>query len=151
MTHQASQVPVTRILFACVGNSCRSQMAEAFCRELGYDVECASAGSNPARAVAPSAIAAMKEVGIDISSARPKGFKDLADRRFDYLVTMGCEVVCPSLPGAEEVKWEIPDPHGKDLDECRRVRDTIRRQVHALLDSLDRLEHRPCDNHQPLA
>ncbi len=140
-----------RILFACVGNSCRSQMAEAFCRELGRDVECASAGTHPEKAVAPEAVAVMKEVGIDISQARPKGFKDLPDRRFDYLVTMGCEVVCPFLPGAKEVKWDIPDPHGKGTEEYRRVRDIIRTQVCDLLDSFKLLQHSPRDNHQPLA
>ena len=142
---------MTRILFACVGNSCRSQMAEGYCRELGKNVVCASAGSRPASAVAPLAVAVMQEVGIDISAAWPKGFKDLTDRRFDYLVTMGCEVVCPFLPGAKEVKWEIPDPHGKDIDEYRRVRDIIRREVSGLLASLDLLKHRPHNNHQPLA
>jgi len=142
---------MTRILFACVGNSCRSQMAEGFCRELGKDVDCTSAGSNPARTVAPNAVEAMRESGVDISAARPRGFKDLPDRRFDYLVTMGCEVVCPFLPGAQDVRWEIPDPHGKNIAEYCRVRDIIRREVHALLASLDLLKHRPSDNHQPLA
>ncbi|MFO7650540.1 MAG: arsenate reductase ArsC [bacterium] len=141
---------MTRILFACVGNSCRSQMAEAFCRDLGRDVECASAGSKPAAVVQPDTIAAMAEVGIDISAARPKGFKSLPDLKYDYLVTMGCEVVCPFLPGAKEVKWEIPDPYGKGIDEYRRVRDITRKQVRDLLESLDRLDHKPRDNHQPL-
>lgn len=127
---------MTRILFACVGNSARSQMAEAFCRELGRDVECASAGSSPAAQVDPSAVAAMKEVGVDISSARPKGFKDLPDLKYGYLVTMGCEVVCPFLPGAREVKWDIPDPHGKPLDEFRRVRDIIKTEALKLLTDL---------------
>ena len=117
---------MTRILFACVGNSARSQMAEAFCRELGRDVECASAGSSPAPRVDPSAVAAMKEVGVDISSARPKGFKDLPDLKYNYLVTMGCEVGCPFMPGVKVVAWEIPDPHSKPLDEFRRVRDVIK-------------------------
>ena len=124
---------MVKILFACIGNSCRSQMAEAFCRELGKDVECASAGSRPAAAVQPDAIAVMCEVGIDISAARPKGFRDLPDLKYDYLVTMGCEVVCPFLPGAKEVKWEIPDPSGKDIEEYRRVRDLIRSEVTNLL------------------
>ncbi|MEO0086302.1 MAG: arsenate reductase ArsC [candidate division WOR-3 bacterium] len=139
-----------RILFACVGNSCRSQMAEGFCRQMGTGVECASAGSNPAAQVAPLAVAVMQEDGVDISAARPKGFKDLPDLKFDYLVTMGCEVVCPFLPGAREVKWEIPDPHGKDFAEYRRVRDIIRQQVRDLLESLGLLRHEPHDNHQPL-
>ncbi len=126
-------------------------MAEGYCRALGRDVDCASAGSRPAAAVAPNAVAVMRAAGIDIASARPKGFKDLPDRKFDYLVTMGCEVVCPFLPGATEVKWEIPDPYGRDIEEYRRVRDIIRGEVHGLLASLDLLEHRPADDHQPRA
>ena len=127
-----------RILFACVGNSARSQIAEAYCRALGSDVECASAGSSPAAQVDPNAIAVMREVGVDISSDRPKGFKDLPDLKYDYLVTMGCEVVCPFLPGAIEVKWDIPDPHGKDIAEFRRVRDIIKAEVLKLLTELSR-------------
>jgi arsenate reductase len=142
---------MTRILFACVGNSCRSQMAEAFCRTLGSGVECASAGSRPAEAVAPNAVAAMKEIGIDISAARTKGFTDVTAGRFDYMVAMGCSVTCPFLPGTKEIRWEIPDPYGKDLAEYRRVRDIIQTQVRDLLDSLDLLARRPTDNHQPLA
>ncbi len=131
---------MTRILFACVGNSARSQMAEAFCREMGRDVECASAGTSPAPQVDPNAVAVMKEVGVDISSARPRGFKDLPDLKYDHLVTMGCEVVCPFLPGATEVKWDIPDPHGKPLDGFRRVRDVIKAEVLNLLADLNGLE-----------
>ena len=126
----------TRILFACVGNSCRSQMAEAFCRALAPEVECASAGSKPAAAVQPDTITVMKEVGIDISQARPKGFKDLPSLKFDYLVTMGCEVTCPFLPGAKQVPWEIPDPYHKGIDEYRRVRDIIKAHVTQLLSDL---------------
>jgi len=115
-------------------------MAEAFCRKLGKDVECASAGSRPSAAVQPDAIAVMREVGIDISGTRPKGFKDLPDLKYDYLVTMGCEVVCPFLPGAKEVRWEIPDPIGKEIDEYRLVRDIVRAAVARLLTDLGRLK-----------
>jgi protein-tyrosine-phosphatase len=141
---------MTRILFACIGNSCRSQMAEAFCRELGREVECASAGTAPATHVQNGTVAAMQEVGIDISNAWPKGFDDLGGQEFDYLVTMGCEVQCPFIPGVKRVEWQIPDPYGKDLNEYRRVRDLIRRQVHELLGSLNLLKRSPRDNHQPL-
>lgn len=127
---------MVRILFACTGNSCRSQMAEAFCREFGRDVDCASAGSKPAAAVQPDAIAVMREVGIDISGAQPKGFKDLPNLKYDYLVTMGCEVDCPFLPGAKVVQWEIPDPSGKGIEEFRRTRDLVREEIIALLDRL---------------
>ena len=140
-----------RILFACVGNSCRSQMAEAFCRVLGKDVECESAGSNPAQSIAPHAIEVMKEIGIDISKARTKGFRDVIAGGFDYMVSMGCTVTCPFLPGAKEIRWEIPDPYGKGIKEYRQVRDLIRSEVSALLARLVLLAARPKDNHQPLA
>jgi arsenate reductase len=142
---------VTRILFACVGNSCRSQMAEAFCRALGRDVECESAGSSPAEMIAPHAVAVMKETGIDISAARTKGFRDVTAGGFDYMVAMGCTVTCPFVPGAKEIRWDIPDPYGKGITEYRRVRDIIRTQVRDLLDSLGLLAPHPADNHQPLA
>jgi arsenate reductase (thioredoxin) len=140
-----------RILFACVGNSCRSQMAEAFCRALSQDVECESAGSNPAQAVAPNAITVMKEIGIDISRARTKGFRDVTAGGFDYMVSMGCTVTCPFIPGAKEIRWEIPDPYGKGIKDYREVRDRIRSEVTALLARLGHVQTDRPDNHQPLA
>jgi len=142
---------MTRILFACIGNSCRSQMAEAFCRALGRNVECESAGSNPAERVAPYAVATMKEIGIDISAARTKGFRDVTAGGYDYMVAMGCSVTCPFLPGAKEIRWHIPDPYGKGIEDYRRARDVIRAHVRDLLDSLGLLTRHPTDNHQPLA
>ncbi len=129
-------------------------MAEAFCRELGREVDCASAGTHPARTVMPETVAVMREAGIDISSARPKGFDALPAGKWDYLVTMGCGVDCPFLPGTRVINWEIPDPHGKGVEEYRRVRDIIRRKVHGLLGSLGLLKYlkyRPADNRQSLA
>jgi arsenate reductase (thioredoxin) len=140
-----------RILFACVGNSCRSQMAEAFCRKLARDVECESAGSSPAEKVAPHAVAAMKEVGIDISAARTKGFRDVIAGGFDYMVSMGCTVTCPVVPGAKEIRWDIPDPYSKGSKDYREVRDLIRSEVAALLARLGHLPPDRPDNHQPLA
>jgi len=93
----------------------------------------------------------MKEIGIDISAARTKGFRDVTAGGFDYMVSMGCTVTCPFIPGAKEIRWEIPDPCGKGLTEYRRVRDIIRTQVRDLLDSLGLLAREPHDNHQPLA
>ena len=142
---------MTRILFACVGNSCRSQMAEAFCRMLSSDVECESAGSNPAEKVAPNAVTVMKEIGIDISAARTKGFRDVIAGGFDYMVSMGCTVTCPFLPGAKEIRWEIPDPYGKGIKDYRHVRDLIRSEVAGLLAKLGHPASGPHDNHQPLA
>ena len=140
-----------RILFACVGNSCRSQMAEAFCRSLSRDVECESAGSSPAETVAPHAVAVMKEIGIDISHARTKSFRDVVGQEFDYMVAMGCTVTCPFMPGAKEIRWDIPDPYGKGIKDYRQVRDLIRSEVKALLARLGHLASGRPDNHQPLA
>jgi arsenate reductase (thioredoxin) len=126
-------------------------MAEAFCRALGKDVECDSAGSAPAPEVAPRAVTVMEEVGIDISHARTKSFRDVTGRGFDYMVAMGCTVTCPFVPGAKEIRWDIPDPYGKGTEDYRRVRDSIRTQVRDLLDSLGLLARDPRDNHQPLA
>jgi len=140
-----------RILFACVGNSCRSQMAEAFCRVLGRDVECESAGSSPAERVAPNAVAVMKEVGIDISGARTKGFRDVTAGGYDYMVAMGCTVTCPFIPGTKEIRWDIPDPYAKGIKDYRHVRDMIRTEVTALLARLGCLPPGQPDNHQLLA
>jgi arsenate reductase len=142
---------MTRILFACVGNSCRSQMAEAICRMLGKDVEAESAGSSPAERVASNAVAVLKEIGIDLSDARPKGFRDVVGHGVDYMVAMGCTVTCPFVPGAKEIRWQIPDPYGKSIDEYRRVRDIIRAEVTKLLDGLGHLASNRPNNHQPLA
>ncbi|HVN66875.1 MAG TPA: arsenate reductase ArsC [Candidatus Sulfotelmatobacter sp.] len=123
-----------KILFVCVENSCRSQMAEGFARVLGGDkIEAFSAGSKPSGTVDPDAIVVMKEVDIDISQARSKGFADLPVQDYDYAVTMGCEDVCPFFPAREELIWDIPDPKGRDLIVFRTVRDEIKRQVAALI------------------
>ena len=127
---------MARILFVCVGNSARSQMAEAFCRELGHGVECASAGSEPAPNVQHDAVAVLGEVGLDISKAKPKGLDAVLPGKWDYVVTMGCEVGCPFVPGAKVVSWDIPDPKGMPIAEYRRVRDIIRAEVEKLLSSL---------------
>lgn len=124
----------TSLLFVCIENSCRSQMAEGFARALGGDrIEVFSAGSRPSGVVNPEAIAAMKEVGIDISQQTSKGFKDLPRQDFDYVVTMGCQDVCPFFPAKQELAWDIPDPKGRGPADFREVRDQIRRQVKDLL------------------
>ncbi|HOU36103.1 MAG TPA: arsenate reductase ArsC [Candidatus Omnitrophota bacterium] len=88
-----------KVLFVCVENACRSQMAEGFARALGSEiVEAYSAGSHPAFRINPDAIKVMQEAGIDISGQRCKGFKDLTVRDFDYVVTMGCDDICPFVP-----------------------------------------------------
>jgi len=124
-------------LFVCVENSCRSQMAEGLARTLGGDkVEAFSAGSRPSGVVKPEAIAVMKEIGIDLSGARSKGFNDLPVHDYDYVVTMGCQDVCPFFPAREELAWDIPDPSGQELMVFRRARDEIKRQVEALINKI---------------
>ena len=122
------------ILFLCVGNACRSQMAEGFAREFGGDkFEVYSAGFHPAGFVAPNAVAVMKEAGIDISRQRSKGFADLPDQGYDYVISLGCKDVCPFYPSQEKIEWNIEDPIGQPIEIFRQVRDKIRSKVEGFL------------------
>lgn len=122
---------IPRLLFVCVENSCRSQMAEGFARALGGGAVAAhSAGSRPSGRVDPRAVALMRERGVDLTLQRSKGLEDLpAGEPWDYLVTMGCGDACPHLPAAMRLAWDLPDPKGLDDDAFRRVRDRIERLV----------------------
>ena len=123
-----------RILFVCVENSCRSQMAEALARIHGQEkVEVFSAGSRPSGVVNPKAIAAMKELGYDLSRHPSKGLSDLPDVEYDHAITMGCGDACPVVPGARVEDWPLSDPKGRPLDEVRRIRDDIAARVEALI------------------
>jgi arsenate reductase len=123
-----------KFLFVCVENACRSQMAEGFAKALGQgEIEVYSAGSRPSFQVDPLAIEVMKEKGIDLSARRPKGLNDLPPIEMDYLITMGCEEACPSIPAKKVIDWEIPDPKGKLLDVFRNIRDMIEEKVRTLL------------------
>jgi len=125
------------ILFVCVHNAGRSQMAAGLARKLGGDrVLVRSAGSDPAETVNPAAVAAMAEIGIDLEDAAPKLLEADAVRAADVIVTMGCGDACPVFPGRRYEDWELEDPAGKDLDEVRAIRDEIRSRVAALLGSL---------------
>ncbi|MHB8605577.1 MAG: arsenate reductase ArsC [Thermoplasmatota archaeon] len=124
------------MLFACVGNSARSVMAEGFARALGGEqVEAMSGGSRPLGHVLPEAIAVMREKGIDVSRASSKGFDEAWIRdRCDLVVVMGCgDDACPAFVGKRIVDWELDDPKGKDLATFRGVRDAIEARVRALL------------------
>lgn len=125
-----------RVLFACVGNSARSQMAEGFARFFGGDrFEVRSGGSRPLGHVLPEAIHAMDEVGIDISGQRSEGFDEAWIRDADLVVTMGCgEDACPAFVGKPVVDWELEDPAGQDLEAFRRVRDRLALEVRRLLE-----------------
>jgi protein-tyrosine-phosphatase len=128
---------VKRIVFVCVENSNRSQMAEAFARFHGAGkVEAHSAGSRPSGSVNPRAIEAMKELGYDMAAHRSKSVGELAGVEFDVAVTMGCGDECPSVRARERQDWEIPDPKSLPPDAFRAVRDTIEAKVKALLAGL---------------
>lgn len=123
-----------RLLFVCVENSCRSQMAEGFARAIGRDrVEAYSAGSRPSGEVDERAIAFMSEVGIGLVGQRSKGLNDLPPGAWDYIVTMGCGDACPNLPAHHRIDWDLPDPKPLDDAGFRNVRDQIARRVAALL------------------
>ena len=127
-------VSMPSILFVCVANSCRSQMAEAAANSLKKDGwEIWSAGSNPSGRVHPLAIQAMGELGMDLSTHRSKGLADVPQRQWDYVVTMGCGDACPHVSATKRIGWQIPDPVGLPLEEARKIRDQIVRLVRALM------------------
>ena len=123
-----------RVVFVCVENSCRSQMAEALTRIHGGDrVEAFSAGSRPSGIVNPKAIASLAELEYDLSRHPSKGLDALPDGEFEYAITMGCGDECPALRARHREDWGIPDPKHLPPDEFRKVRDRIEAQVLDLL------------------
>jgi len=127
-----------KILFVCIENSNRSQMAEAFANALGRGtVQVYSAGSVPSGRVNPKAMAYMKELGYDLSSNQSKSLNEVKQfSPFDVVVTMGCGDACPWMPAKKFIDWEIPDPKDLEGDDFRRVRDQIKIKVKDLLHSL---------------
>ena len=127
-----------RVLFVCIENSNRSQMAEAFARmHGGADVEALSAGSKPSGRINPKAVRFMGELGYDLSAHASKSLADVAGGgEFDAVVTMGCGDDCPWVPAKRREDWALPDPRDMDDDGYRAVRDEIGRRVQALLASL---------------
>jgi protein-tyrosine-phosphatase len=125
-----------RVLFVCVENSNRSQMAEAFARiHGGADVEALSAGSRPSGRINPKAVKAMAELGYDLSTHASKSLDEI-DGEFDAVVTMGCGDSCPWVPARRREDWALPDPRDMDEAQYRGVRDDISARVQALLVSL---------------
>lgn len=125
------------VLFLCVHNAGRSQMAAGFLRHLGEErVQVLSAGSEPAEQVNPAAVEAMAERGIDIAAAQPQRWTEDDLEATDVVVTMGCGDACPVYPGIRYRDWELADPAGRDLEEVRRIRDDIDLLVCDLLDEL---------------
>ncbi|MEI8082456.1 MAG: arsenate reductase ArsC [Actinomycetes bacterium] len=133
--HNLKETP--EILFLCVHNAGRSQMAAAWMDHLsGGKVTVRSAGSAPTGDVNPTAIAAMAEVGIELTEAYPKPMTDDVVRASDVIVTMGCGDACPVYPGKRYLDWDIPDPAGRPMSEVRAIRDNIRGRVETLLTEL---------------
>ena len=125
------------VLFVCVHNAGRSQMAEALLDHYANgSVRVRSAGSTPADEINPTVVEAMAEVGLDLSKEFPKALNDEAVRDADAIITMGCGDACPIYPGKRYLDWELPDPAGRSLEEVRSIRDEIDRRVQALLREL---------------
>ena len=126
-----------RVLFVCIHNAGRSQMAAGYATSLSHGaVEVRSGGSEPGEQINPVAIQAMAEEGIDISGGVPQLMTTEQVRDSDVVITMGCGDVCPVFPGKRYEDWELEDPSGKSLDEVRPIRDEIKRRVRALLEDL---------------
>ncbi|MCI5142497.1 MAG: arsenate reductase ArsC [Candidatus Electrothrix sp. ATG1] len=127
-----------KVLFVCVENACRSQMAEAFARLHGQDcLEVASAGSRPSGKVNEKAILSMNAVGYDLSQHVSQAVDDLPATQYDLVVTMGCGDTCPSVAAAQRQDWKIPDPKDMDRLHFGEVRDMIEQKVLALLNELN--------------
>lgn len=125
------------VLFVCVHNAGRSQMAAGFLRHLAGDaVDVRSAGSEPADQITPVAVEAMREVGIDITGQKPKILTPEASQASSVVITMGCGDVCPYFPGQTHLDWELDDPAGQDIETVRTIRDDIRARVEELLGEL---------------
>lgn len=132
MTYKAS------VLFVCVHNAGRSQMAAGYLQHLAGDrVEVRSAGSAPGNSVNPAAVAAMAEEGIDISAATPKILTDEAVEASDFVITMGCGDACPFFPGKTYLDWVLEDPAGQGVEAVRPIRDEIRGLVENLIAEID--------------
>lgn len=124
-----------KILFACVENSFRSQIAEGISKKFFNDyIEAYSAGSKPVDSIHPKAKKVLEELGVDTSSLKPKGFFDLPAIEFDYLVTMGCKEVCPIYPSKKSLDWELDDIKDRDFSEIRELRDRIKDLIEKIVE-----------------
>ena len=133
-----TQPPQASVLFVCIHNAGRSQMAAAYLTHLAGDrITVRSAGSNPGSSVNPSAVQAMLEEGIDMSREIPKVLTTEAVEASDYVITMGCGDTCPYFPGKHYLDWVLDDPAGQGVDAVRPIRDEIRKRVEALIAEID--------------
>lgn len=124
-----------KVIFACVQNAGRSQMAAAFFNQLANreQAEAISAGTEPGLRVHPEVLAAMQEVGIDLSNAKPRKLTEELAKQAQLLITMGCGDNCPHVPGLQRDDWPLRDPKGRPIDEVRAIRDEICERVRSLL------------------
>ena len=138
MTDHAESPHRPTVLFVCVHNAGRSQMAAGYLQHLAGDrIDVRSAGSQPADQVNPAAVLAMAEEGIDIEAEQPKLLTDSAVQTADVVITMGCGDECPFYPGKRYEDWVLDDPAGQGIEAVRPIRDEIRTRVEALIDDLD--------------
>lgn len=133
-----SATPLASVLFVCVHNAGRSQMAVGFLSQLAGDrIEVRSAGSIPGEQVNPAAVEAMREVGVDIAGRQPKLLTTEAVQASDYVITMGCGDACPVFPGKKYLDWALEDPAGKGVESVRPIRDEIKARVENLISEID--------------
>jgi arsenate reductase (thioredoxin) len=137
MNASPGSVDVPEVLFVCVHNAGRSQMAAALLEHhAGGRVRVRSAGTEPSDEIDPNVVAAMAERGLDVAAARPRGLRDDDLRDADVVITMGCGDACPVVPATRYLDWELPDPAGRPLAQIRPIRDDIERRVLDLLREL---------------
>lgn len=137
MTDPTMTDPKPSVLFVCIHNAGRSQMAAGYLRHLAGDrIEVRSAGSLPADQINPVAVEAMREVGIDITAEQPKVLTTEAVQASDVVITMGCGDACPYYPGKRYEDWKLDDPAGQGIDAVRPIRDDIRSRIEGLIASL---------------
>ncbi|MCX5190404.1 arsenate reductase ArsC [Streptomyces sp. NBC_00268] len=133
-----SATPLASVLFVCVHNAGRSQMAAGFLSQLAGDrIEVRSAGSIPGEQVNPAAVEAMLEVGVDIAAQKPKILTTEAVQASDHVITMGCGDACPVFPGKKYLDWALEDPAGKGVESVRPIRDEIKARIEVLVSEID--------------
>jgi arsenate reductase len=131
-----------RVLFVCIENSCRSQMAEAFAHLYAQDsIQACSAGSRPSGQINPKAVAVMAELGYDLGSHSSKSLSEIPQIRYDYVITMGCGDECPFIPAVHHEDWDLPDPKMLPLEDFRQVRDQIGERVKELAARIEVSNH----------
>jgi protein-tyrosine-phosphatase len=131
-----------RVLFVCIENSCRSQMAEAFSHLFAQDsIQAYSAGSRPSGQIDPKAVTVMAELGYDLGSHSSKSLSDIPQVKYDYVITMGCGDECPFIPADAHEDWDFPDPKMLPLEEFRQVRDRIGERVKELAAQIEVRDH----------